>query len=118
MRIGLRYSCPFPGGRGVVDSAALRGWTLAILAILVFQLLYGALMAGHRAANVAPTWPDINGSWMPASLFSSHPLLHDLVGNRLTVQWIHRNLAYCLFCLCYNLDHFRLPAFRGSCFLL
>lgn len=86
-----------PRAARVAGSAALRRWTLVILAILVFQLLYGALMAGHKAANVAPTWPDINGSWMPASLFSTHPLLHDLAGNRLTVQWIHRNLAYCLF---------------------
>lgn len=53
---------------------------------------------------------------MPASLFSSHPLLHDLVGNRLTVQWIHRNLAYCLFVcvIIWTISAFRLsgvPAF-------
>jgi cytochrome c oxidase assembly protein subunit 15 len=55
-------------------------------------------MAGHKAANVAATWPEINGSWAPESLFTRHPLLHDLVGNTLTVHFIHRNLAYCLFC--------------------
>lgn len=77
--------------------STLRKWTVLILVLLVFQLLYGALMAGHKAATVAPTWPEINGSWVPASLFSEHPLLHDLVGNKLTVHFIHRNLAYCLF---------------------
>ena len=76
---------------------ALRRWTVVILVLLVFQLLYGALMAGHKAATVAPTWPEINGSWVPDSLFSEHPLLHDLVGNKLTVHFIHRSLAYCLF---------------------
>jgi cytochrome c oxidase assembly protein subunit 15 len=75
----------------------LRRWTVFILLLLGFQLLYGALMAGHKAANVAATWPDINGSWAPESLFTLHPLLHDLVGNRLTVHFIHRNLAYCIF---------------------
>lgn len=76
---------------------ALRRWTVVILVLLVFQLLYGALMAGHKAATAAPTWPEINGSWIPPSLLSEHPLFHDLVGNKLTVHFIHRNLAYCLF---------------------
>jgi cytochrome c oxidase assembly protein subunit 15 len=75
----------------------LRRWTVALLVLLFFQLLYGALMAGHKAATAAPTWPDINGSWLPPSAFTEHPLLHDLVGNKLTVHFIHRSLAYCLF---------------------
>ena len=75
----------------------LRRWTVFLLVLLFFQLLYGALMAGHKAATAAPTWPDINGSFVPPSVFSEHPLLHDLVGNKLTVHFIHRSLAYCLF---------------------
>ena len=79
--------------------ATLRGWTVAILVVLFFQLLYGALMAGHKAAAVAPTWPMINGSWVPDSLFSQRPLKQDLLGNPITVQFIHRGLAYTLFLL-------------------
>ena len=75
----------------------LRRWSAFILILLFIQLLYGALMAGNKAATVAPTWPDINGSWLPAGAFSQHPLLHDLAGNKLTVHFIHRTLAYCLF---------------------
>ena len=75
----------------------LRGWTWAILCLLFFQILYGALMAGHKAAAVAPTWPTINGAWIPEGLFTQHPLKQDLVGNRITVQFIHRGLAYLLF---------------------
>src|SRR6187399_523439 len=41
---------------------SLRKWNAWILAILVVQLIYGALMAGHKAATAAPTWPDINGA--------------------------------------------------------
>ena len=84
-------------GGVVARVTALRRWTVVILVLLVFQLLYGALMAGHKAATAAPTWPEINGSWIPPSLLSEHPLFHDLVGNKLTVHFIHRNLAYCLF---------------------
>jgi cytochrome c oxidase assembly protein subunit 15 len=74
----------------------LRRWTIAILVVLVFQLVYGALMAGHKAANVASTWPDINGDYIPAGMFRG-PWLEAIVGNRITVQFIHRTLAYLLF---------------------
>lgn len=74
----------------------LRRWTIVILILLFFQLLYGALMAGHKAAEVAPTWPSINGSWIPDSLFSQQPLLQDLAGNKITVHFMHRSLAYLL----------------------
>lgn len=78
-------------------AATLRIWTVVILVLLFFQLIYGALMAGHKAATVAATWPRINGSWIPAGLFTLKPLLHDLAGNKLTVHFIHRGLAYLLF---------------------
>ena len=78
-------------------AATLRRWTVVILTLLFFQLIYGALMAGHKAAAVAATWPTINGSWAPSGMFTLHPLLHDLAGNKLTVQFIHRSLAYAIF---------------------
>jgi cytochrome c oxidase assembly protein subunit 15 len=77
--------------------AAIRRWTIAILVVLFFQLLYGALMAGHKAANVAPTWPGINGSYIPPGMFQGPSLLQALAGNRITVQFVHRTLAYALF---------------------
>jgi cytochrome c oxidase assembly protein subunit 15 len=91
----LQLSVP-KGPRFSVNTRKLRGWTIVIIAVLFFQLLYGALMAGHKAATVAPTWPTINGSWIPQSLFTQHPLAEDLVGNRITIHFIHRGLAYLL----------------------
>lgn len=83
------------GGKG----ASLRRWTIGILAVVFFQLLYGALMAGNKAATVAPTWPTINGEWVPGSLFTQRPFLQDLVGNTITVHFIHRSIAYLLLIL-------------------
>lgn len=74
----------------------IRSLTIAILVVLFFQLLYGALMAGHKAATVAPTWPTINGDWLPDAAFSGRRLFQDLIGNKITVQFIHRSLAYLL----------------------
>jgi cytochrome c oxidase assembly protein subunit 15 len=45
-----------------------RVWAWVVLGLLFFQLIYGALMAGHKAANVASTWPTINGEWVPTHL--------------------------------------------------
>jgi cytochrome c oxidase assembly protein subunit 15 len=106
-----------PAGRVLAGRVkTLRRWTLTLLVLLFFQLLYGALMAGHKAASVAPTWPDINGSWIPDSLFTQHPLLRDLAGNRITVQFIHRTLAYFLLAgvICWTLAANRLTVQTAS----
>jgi cytochrome c oxidase assembly protein subunit 15 len=66
-------------------------WT--IMFILLLQLLFGALMAGHKAATAAPTWPTINGAWIPERIFHS---LSSLVEDRITIHFVHRSLAYLL----------------------
>jgi heme a synthase len=106
--VGLRLSVP---DEARFAAPGLRRWTIAILIVLVFQLVYGALMAGHKAANVASTWPDINGDYVPAGMFRG-PWLEALVGNRITVQFVHRTLAYLLFIgvLIWTVKAFRLPA--------
>src|SRR6476661_8945623 len=42
----------------------LKKFTIIILVILVLQLTYGSFMAGLKAAPSAPTWPDINGTYI------------------------------------------------------
>jgi heme a synthase len=73
-----------------VVSPALKKFTLVILVLITVQLIYGAFMAGLKAAPAAPTWPDMNGSFMPGMngiSWINHPL---------AVQFIHRTLAYVL----------------------
>jgi cytochrome c oxidase assembly protein subunit 15 len=77
----------------IIKSHSIRKWTRLVIVILFFQLIYGALMAGHKAANAASTWPTINGSWLPADSFSS---LVKIVDNKITIHFIHRGLAYLL----------------------
>ena len=78
---------------------SLRKWNYAILWVLILQLLYGALMAGHKAANVAPTWPTINGEWLPEKLMTEKPALLNFIDNKILIHFIHRGLAYILFVL-------------------
>jgi heme a synthase len=61
----------------------------------VVQLLYGALMAGHKAASAAATWPDINGSlFQPPGLIKPGHGLLNFIDNRIMVHFIHRGAAY------------------------
>lgn len=65
----------------------MNRFTLGLLALLVIQLFYGAFMAGMKAGTVAPTWPTINGMWWPERT-------GDIFNDPITVQLIHRSLAY------------------------
>lgn len=80
-----------------VPARSVRNWSWIIMVLLFFQLIYGALMAGHRAATAAPDWPTINGMMIPDSMLSESPLLLDLIENKITIHFIHRGLAYLLF---------------------
>lgn len=71
-------------------------FTSLITLLLIVQLLFGALMAGHKAANAAPTWPTINNTWLPETLFKETPLFINFIENKITVHFVHRNLAYLL----------------------
>jgi cytochrome c oxidase assembly protein subunit 15 len=82
-----------------VINTALQKLMLLIMGVLFFQLVYGAFMAGLKAAISAPTWPDINGSMMPASMNELSPWTSNLVNNNIMVHFIHRGLAYLLFVL-------------------
>ena len=74
----------------------LRTLTVICMGVLTLQLVYGAFMAGLHAAQAAPTWPSINGEWWPAAMNRLKPPLKNILHNKITVQFIHRALAYLL----------------------
>lgn len=82
----------------VVRHGVLKKFALAILLLLVVQLTYGAFMAGLKAATAAPTWPDINGAFIPGNLTTyqgrTMAPFSALVNNPIVVHVVHRNLAY------------------------
>lgn len=80
----------------MVISASLRKITTSIIIVLGIQLVYGAFMAGHKAATAAPTWPDINGYIFPPHMSESEEGLLNLIDNKITIHFIHRGLAYIL----------------------
>ncbi len=74
----------------------LRKWTWTVFAFLILQLIYGAFMAGLHAATAAPTWPQINGQWVPDAINTLSPGWKNFIDNKIAVQFIHRGFAYIL----------------------
>jgi cytochrome c oxidase assembly protein subunit 15 len=83
----------------IIFNAGIRKWNLALIAVVVLQLLYGALMAGHKAANIAATWPTINGSWIPDHLTNGDSFFINAIDNKIWIHFVHRGLAYLLIVL-------------------
>jgi cytochrome c oxidase assembly protein subunit 15 len=65
----------------------LRPFAWATLVVTALTVVWGAFMAGLHAGHVAPTFPDMNGTYLPS--FTS--VVEDAVG----VHFTHRILAYC-----------------------
>lgn len=77
-----------------VHNTPLRNFTLLTIALLTVQLIYGAFMAGLKAAMSAATWPDINGSFIPSTIWGQSFINHPI-----NIHFIHRMVAYLLFAL-------------------
>jgi cytochrome c oxidase assembly protein subunit 15 len=86
--------------RHLILNASLRNFTGWLIGLLTVQLIYGALMAGLKAATAAPTWPTINGVWWPDNISSfggrQFTGISFLTDNPLVIHFIHRNLAYAI----------------------
>jgi len=70
------------------------GWILLVGIIL--QIGAGAFVAGLDAGMGYQTWPLMDGSIIPKGLFIMDPAWRNLFENALTVQFIHRGIAYAL----------------------
>lgn len=82
-----------------VQSTWLNKFSLIIISILTIQLIYGALMAGYKAATAAPTWPDINGELIPEKTIQLFANFSMLMEDKTIIHFIHRTLGYFLFIL-------------------
>jgi len=71
-----------------------RGPIVLLLALVFIQLIAGAFVAGLDAGMGYNTWPLMDGALIPAGLDAITPWWKNLFENALTVQFIHRGLAY------------------------
>ena len=54
-------------------------------------------MAGWKAAIPYPTWPKMNGVWMPDNMFTLEPAWLNIIENKSLIHFVHRMLGYLVF---------------------
>ena len=87
----------------VIHNLMLKRGALLILSVLSFQIILGGIMSGMKAALFYPTWPDMNGEWLPSVLldgsawnaenfinYDKTPFMSALI------HFLHRGTAYLL----------------------
>jgi heme a synthase len=84
------------GGKNVSRSKGLKKWLNYLIVLIFIQIFFGALMAGHKAAIAYPTWPTMNGEWIPSYMITYHPAWVNIFENVTLIQFVHRGIAYIL----------------------
>lgn len=57
--------------KSAIDNAKIYKWVIWFLLALILQIFFGAVLSGMRAALYYPSWPDLNGQYLPEVLFDS-----------------------------------------------
>ncbi len=78
----------------VTNGSTLVKATFILIVLVLIQLVFGAFIAGLKCANVAATWPSINGDYIPTSVGN-----FDFVYDKINIQFVHRTLAYIILIL-------------------
>ena len=78
---------------GFVTGQNLASATI-LLVLIIMQIGAGAFVAGLDAGMGYNTWPLMDGALVPDGLGAMQPMWRNLFENNLTVQFIHRTMAY------------------------
>ncbi len=87
----------------VINSKFLKKGAFILISVLALQIVLGGIMSGMKAALFYPTWPDLNGEYLPEVLLeSANWNVENFVNYDKTsfmsalVQILHRTTAYLL----------------------
>lgn len=87
----------------VFHNLMLKKLGIAFLVLLSLQIALGGTVSGMKAALSFPTWPDMNGDFVPAIIFDSSEWTVDNFVNydrsgfiHALIQTLHRMVAYLL----------------------
>ncbi|MBT8191742.1 MAG: COX15/CtaA family protein [Bacteroidia bacterium] len=87
-----------------VSNYKLRSLVRMLLIGIVIQIFFGAIVSGMRASLFYPSWPDMNGSFIPAIIFNPSAWNLDNIINYdqntfmpALIHVLHRNWGYIVF---------------------
>lgn len=72
----------------------LESAAAGFIPLILLQIIAGALMAGNDAGMAFPTWPLMNGEFLPSNSFDLQPWWINFVSNVALVHFNHRILGY------------------------
>ena len=86
-----------------INNPMLKKWAIAITAVAAGQIILGGIMSGMKAGLFFPTWPDMNGAFIPEVLLvANNWSVENFVEYDKTpfmaalIQLLHRTTAYLL----------------------
>jgi cytochrome c oxidase assembly protein subunit 15 len=84
-------------------NGTMRRFTWIMIAVAFLQIAFGAMMSGSKAGLFYPSWPDMQGAFLPSVLLDSAAWKAENFLNYDTnpfmpalIQFLHRNTAYLL----------------------
>lgn len=77
-------------------SRFLKLFSKVILLLIIVQVIYGAFVAGLKAGRIYNTFPKMGSEWIPEHAFSIKSFWLDIVENIVSIQFIHRTIAWVL----------------------
>lgn len=84
-------------GRDRQALSGMRTPAIILAALVLLQIVIGAFVAGINAGHIYNTWPLMDGALVPDGLFAGGTGLAALFDDHLTIQFVHRVVAYTLF---------------------
>ena len=89
-----------------VDNSYLYKLCFVFLLALIVQIFFGAVVSGMRAALYYPTWPDLNGQYLPDVLFQADAWRVENIVEYdkdtlmpALIHVLHRNFGYIVYAL-------------------
>jgi len=73
---------------------SIRKLSVVILSLLGIQIFFGGLMSGLRASLYYPSFPLMNGHFIPNNMFALSPFWINFFENQNFVNFVHRTLPY------------------------
>ena len=88
------FMLDFMRGEQRREQPVLTGTASLSVVLIIFMMLTGAFVAGLKAGHIYNTFPKMGHTFIPKELFAIPELWRNFFENPVTVQFIHRSLAY------------------------
>ena len=78
------------------ESVPLHRGAMLVAQLIFFMMLTGAFVAGLKAGHIYNTFPKMGDNFIPKELFAMDNVWRNFFENPVTVQFIHRCVAYAI----------------------